>query len=60
MNAMPTVFVVDDDQAVRDAISLLLRADGLAVATFASAAAFWNPPPSSSRVVWCWTCGCRA
>ncbi|MDG4549552.1 MAG: response regulator [Candidatus Contendobacter sp.] len=40
MNAMPTVFVVDDDQAVRDAISLLLRADGLAVATFASAAAF--------------------
>ncbi len=40
MNAAPTVFVIDDDQAVRDAISLLLRADGLAVATFASAAAF--------------------
>jgi FixJ family two-component response regulator len=40
MNAAPTVFIIDDDQAVRDAISLLLRADGLAVATFASAAAF--------------------
>ena len=40
MNAAPTVFVIDDDQAVRDAISLLLRADDLAVATFASAAAF--------------------
>ena len=36
----PTVFVVDDDPAVRDAISLLLRTDELAVATFASAAAF--------------------
>lgn len=40
MSAAPTVFIIDDDQAVRDAISLLLRADGLAVATFASAAAF--------------------
>ncbi|MFO1422769.1 MAG: response regulator [Candidatus Competibacteraceae bacterium] len=40
MNAGPTVFVIDDDQAVREAISLLLRADGLAVTTFASAAAF--------------------
>jgi two-component system response regulator FixJ len=36
----PTVFIVDDDPAVRDAISLLLRTDELAVATFASAAAF--------------------
>ncbi|MDS4028467.1 MAG: response regulator [Candidatus Contendobacter sp.] len=40
MNAVPTVFVIDDDQAVRDAISLLLRADGLAVVTFASATVF--------------------
>ena len=36
----PTVFIVDDDPAVRDAISLLLRADELAVATFPNAAAF--------------------
>ena len=40
----PTVFIVDDDPAVRDAISLLLRTDELAVATFASAAAFLESP----------------
>ncbi len=35
-----TVFVVDDDAAVRDAVSLLLEQDGLPVRTFASAEAF--------------------
>ncbi len=39
-DATPTVFIVDDDPAVRDAVSLLLRTSGLKVATFASAAAF--------------------
>ena len=39
-DATPTVFIVDDDPAVRDAVSLLLRTDGLTVAAFASAAAF--------------------
>lgn len=39
-DATPTVFIVDDDPAVRDAVSLLLKTDGLAVATFASATAF--------------------
>ena len=39
-DATPTVFIVDDDPAVRDAISLLLRTNGLTVATFASATAF--------------------
>ena len=39
-DAIPTVFIVDDDPAVRDAISLLLKTDGLVVATFPSAAAF--------------------
>ena len=39
-DATPTVFIVDDDPAVRDAVSLLLRTSGLTVATFASAAAF--------------------
>ena len=39
-DATPTIFIVDDDPAVRDAISLLLKTDGLAVASFASAAAF--------------------
>ena len=39
-DATPTVFIVDDDPAVRDAISLLLQTEGLAVAAFPSAAAF--------------------
>ncbi len=36
----PTVFLIDDDQAVRDAVGLLLRATGLRVESFASAADF--------------------
>ena len=36
------VFVVDDDASMRDAISRLLNAVGLAVQTFASARAFFN------------------
>ena len=35
-----TVFVVDDDQAVREALSSLIRSAGLRVETFASAAEF--------------------
>ena len=36
----PTVFVVDDDAAVRDALSLLISLKGLRAAVFASAADF--------------------
>ena len=36
----PTVFVVDDDQAVRAALSLLIKSAGLQVKTFGSAQAF--------------------
>jgi len=36
----PVVFLVDDDEAVRDAIGLLLRASGLQVRAFASAESF--------------------
>ena len=36
----PVVFLVDDDEAVRDAIELLLRASGLTVRAFASAERF--------------------
>jgi FixJ family two-component response regulator len=38
--ATPIVFVVDDDAAVREALSSLLRSTGLAVEVFASAQAF--------------------
>ncbi len=36
----PTVFVVDDDAAIRKAVSRLLRSAGIAVAVFASAREF--------------------
>ena len=42
----PTVFVVDDDEAVRKAVSRLLRSTGIAVAVFASPREFlaqYNP-----------------
>lgn len=40
MNPTPTVFLTDDDPAIRDAVGLLLRANGLTVETFASAVEF--------------------
>ena len=36
----PTVFVVDDDDAVRDSLTFLIESNGYAVKTFASAQAF--------------------
>ena len=40
-----TVFVVDDDPAIRDALTSLLRSVGLAVETFGSAQEFCNRQP---------------
>jgi len=40
MSTTPTVFVVDDDAAVRDGLALLLDTAGLAVETYDGAAAF--------------------
>ena len=39
-NSRPTIFVVDDDSAVRDALKLLLRSVGQAVETYGSAQEF--------------------
>ena len=39
-NARPTIFVVDDDSAVRDALKLLLRSVGQSVETFGSGQEF--------------------
>src|SRR5437762_10936542 len=50
----PTVFVVDDDAAVRKAVSRLLRAAGIAVAAFASPTEFlarYNPNTPGCLVV---------
>lgn len=40
MSAPPTVFVIDDDEGMRDSIQFLLESVGLRVACFASAEAF--------------------
>ena len=39
-NSVPTIFVVDDDGAVREAMRALLRANGWTVETYASSEAF--------------------
>jgi FixJ family two-component response regulator len=43
-DARPTIFVVDDDASVRDAISNLLEAVGLRAKVFASTEEFWKAP----------------
>jgi len=40
----PTIFVVDDDASVRDAISNLLESVGLRAKAFASTEEFWKAP----------------
>src|SRR2546430_14178005 len=44
--AKAAVFVVDDDESVREALGGLLRAAGYAVETFASAQEFLARPPA--------------
>jgi two-component system, LuxR family, response regulator FixJ len=47
--ATPTVHLVDDDDAVRDAVGVLLRTRGLAVRDYASAEAFLAGAPAEAR-----------
>ena len=42
MSEIPLIAVVDDDEAIREAIESLLRSVGLRVAVFASAEDFWH------------------
>lgn len=52
-----TVFVVDDDEALRDALATLLEAEGIASETYADAACFlarlgdWHPEASGCLVL---------
>ena len=46
MADVPLVHVVDDDEAVRDSLSLLLEAAGLSVRTYDSATAFLKALPN--------------
>lgn len=43
-DARPTIFVVDDDPSVRDAITNLLDSVGLRAKAFSSTEAFWKAP----------------
>jgi two-component system response regulator FixJ len=49
MSAPPTIFVVDDDDAVRDSLRLLLQAHGYTVAAFASGDEFLERAPVPGR-----------
>ena len=44
MNQLPTVYLVDDDPAVRDSLGLLIEQEGYAVECFASAESFLDAP----------------
>ena len=41
----PTVYIIDDDPAVRDSVRMLIESDGLPASTFSSAEAFLNDRP---------------
>jgi FixJ family two-component response regulator len=47
-DARPTIFVVDDDASVRDAISNLLESVGLQAKVLESTEAFWKAPRPSA------------
>lgn len=55
--AAPTVFVVDDDEGLRDAMATLFEAEGLACETYADAASFldgladWRPESCACLVL---------
>jgi two-component system response regulator FixJ len=48
MSPDPVVHLIDDDDAVRDAVSILLRSRGLQVRTYASAEAFLGSAPAQA------------
>ena len=54
MNTKPTVFVVDDDPAVREALTLLLEQEDINVESFESAEVFLaacRPGPCSCAIL---------
>ena len=46
MPATPLISIVDDDESVRNSLAFRLEAAGFRVATYESAMAFLNAPPS--------------
>ena len=56
MAEMALVHVIDDDEAVRESLSLLLETAGLSVRTYASATAFLDAVPTLSAAASLPTC----
>ena len=54
------VFVVDDDERIRQSLKNLVRFVGLRVEGFASAQEFLRASSRMCPPAWCSTCGCRA
>ena len=59
-NFDPIVYVVDDDPAVLDSVSLLIRSAGLKVMAFPSALEFLAAFIPIRSPAWCWTSACLA
>ena len=55
----PCVFVVDDDQSMRESLRDLLCSMGFTVQTFASARQFLTSQRPGPLAAWCSMCGCR-
>jgi two-component system response regulator FixJ len=55
-----TVFVVDDDQAMRSSLQWLIESIGMQVETFDSAQAFLDAYYPGAPAACCWTCACPA
>ncbi|MFO1351251.1 MAG: hypothetical protein U1F68_11490 [Gammaproteobacteria bacterium] len=55
-----TVFIVDDDEAVRDSLSLLMRSVALDAEAFSSAQEFLDAFDAAAPAAWCSMCACRA
>ena len=54
------IYIVDDDPAVRDALSVLFNMEGYVVETFSDGDTFVNSARSPFRPASCWMCTCRA
>ncbi len=54
-----TVFIVDDDQAIRHAMELLMRSVGLDYEIYHSADDFLEKFSHEKAAAWCWTFACQ-
>ena len=58
MKNEPAVFIVDDNQEVREALQLLMESVGLKVQSFSRPPNFSISSTVHFRVAWCWMSEC--